>query len=520
MALSWDELAPSNRLVNIQSVDPRAYQINIIKSVFTGKNTLVILPTGLGKTLIAVFAIANALNNGKKAILLAPTKPLSEQHYNSLQKLLNIEPERILLLTGSMAGSKREALESEAKVISATPQTIANDLKNARFLLDDIGVVVFDECHRAVGRYAYTYIANECKLKGVQLIGLTASPGSNKKKIDELISTLAVNNIEIRISSDTDVEPYVMDKSIHTLYVEKGMLIDSILLMLKPVIDEHLNNLYTRGLSPFKNFENMPKGRFLQIGDNITKLQAQNYKFMAMFNYVYVLNLVHAYDLLSTEGLHPFASYMHSLETREKRSRAVNSILSNKSVVSATRMARDAIERGEEHPKMITIINLLKKELNNKSVIIFAQYRSTIKRLEELLNLNGIEARAFVGKKDGVTQAQQQETIQQFRDSKFRVLVATSIGEEGLDIPSVDAVIFYEAIPNEIRNIQRRGRAGRMKYGEVFILVALKTKDETYLMISRLREKRMRDLVLKIKSGMPRHAPQGHALYERGQKKL
>ena len=79
------------------------------------------------------------------------------------------------------------------------------------------------------------------------------------------------------------------------------------------------------------------------------------------------------------------------------------------------------------------------------------------------------------------------------------MLVATSIGEEGLDIPAVDAVIFYEPIPSEIRNIQRKGRAGRMKFGQVIILVASRTKDETYLMISRLREKRMRDLVLKIK---------------------
>ncbi|MGI0133855.1 MAG: helicase-related protein, partial [Candidatus Micrarchaeaceae archaeon] len=334
----------------------------------------------------------------------------------------------MLLVTGSLSGGKRAALEAEAKAISATPQTISNDLKHARLSLDDVGVVVFDECHRAVGRYAYTYIANECKLKGVQLVGLTASPGSNKKRIDELIDTLGINNIEIRISSDLDVEPYVMGKDIHTHYVEKGRLIDSILANLKPVIDEHLTNLYKHGLSPFKNFENMPKGRFLQIGDNISKLEAKNYKFMAIFNYVYVLNLVHAYDLLSTEGLHPFAAYMHTLETREKKSRAVNSILSNKSVISAMKMARDAIERGEEHPKMITVINLLKKELLGKSVIIFAQYRSTIKRLEELLNLNGIEARAFVGKKDGVTQHQQQETIQQFREGRFRVLVATSIG--------------------------------------------------------------------------------------------
>jgi Fanconi anemia group M protein len=499
MALSWDELLPYSKLVNTGSMEPRAYQINIIKSIQSGKNTLVVLPTGLGKTLIAVFAIAKALHSGKKAIMLAPTKPLGEQHYQSLTALLNIEKSLILLLTGSLSGGKRQELENEAKVISATPQTVANDLKKGRLSLDDVAVVIFDECHRAVGRYAYTYIADECKLKGVQLIGLTASPGSDRKKIEALVTTLGINNIEIRISTDLDVEPYVMQKNITTMYVDKNEPVNAITAMLKTVIDEHLDNLYTHGLSPFRRSDNMPKGRLLDIGDAISKITAKNYKFMAMYDYVFVLDLMHAHDLASSEGLYPFLSYIDSLEKREEKSRVVRSILSNTVVINAKTVAKEALEHGVEHPKMSLVVKLLNEELKGQSVIVFAQYRSTIKKLTELIRASGVSASAFVGKKDGVTQGQQQETIIAFRNGKFKVLVATSIGEEGLDIPSVDAVVFYEPIPNEIRNIQRRGRAGRMKFGQVVILVTRNTKDETYLMISRFREKRMRDLVLKIR---------------------
>lgn len=502
MALSWSELAPYDRLVNTALVEPRAYQINIIKSVYSGRNTLVILPTGLGKTLIAVFAIANALHNGKKAVMLAPTKPLSEQHYKSLMDLLNINKEQILLLTGSISSKNRKELEFEAKVITATPQTFSNDLKKGQISLEDYGVVIFDETHRAAGKYAYTYIADEAKLRGVQLLGLTASPGSDRKKINLLIETLGIENIEIRISSDVDVEPYVMRKDINVLYVEKGRTVDEVRGLLKPLIEEHMRNLYSHGLSPFKDFETMPKGRLLAIGDSIRKIQAQNYKFMGLYNYVYVLNLTHAYDLVSTEGLYPFLHYMDSLEKRETKSRTVKNLLLNKSVVSAVKIAREAVERGEEHPKMFLISNLLQNELKASSVIIFAQFRSTTRRLTDILKGNSIEAREFVGKKDGVTQAQQHETIEAFRRGDFRVLVATSIGEEGLDIPSVDAVIFYEPIPSEIRNIQRKGRAGRMKFGQVMIIVAKKTKDETYLFISRLKEKRMKENVLKIKQSL------------------
>jgi Fanconi anemia group M protein len=293
------------------------------------------------------------------------------------------------------------------------------------------------------------------------------------------------------------------------MYVDKNEPVNAITAMLKTVIDDHLNNLYTHGLSPFRRSDNMPKGRLLDIGDAISKITAKNYKFMAMYDYVYVLDLMHAHDLVSSEGLYPFMSYIDSLEKREEKSRVVRSILSNQAVIGAKRVAGEALEQGMEHPKMSLVVRLLNEELKGQSVIVFAQYRSTIKKLTELIKASGISAGAFVGKKDGVTQGQQQETILDFRNGKFKVLVATSIGEEGLDIPSVDTVIFYEPIPNEIRNIQRRGRAGRMKFGRVVILVARGTKDETYLMISRFREKRMRDLVLKIRDRLSLGAAYG-----------
>ncbi len=509
MAVSWSDLAPYDRLVNTSVVEPRAYQISIVKSAYSGKNTLVILPTGLGKTIIAVFAIAKALHEGKRALIVAPTKPLSEQHFQSLTKMLNVGKESILLLTGSISKGKRAELVAGARIIAATPQTVANDMRNGRINLEDYGVVVFDECHRAVGRYAYTYIADECKVRGVQTLGLTASPGSDRKKISALIETLGIENIEIRISTDLDVEQYVMRKDVDVVTVEKSPAMNAILGHLKPVIERHLNSLYTHGLSPFKNFETLPKGRLLQIGEAIRGIEAKNYKFMGIFDYVYVLNLSHAYDLLSSEGIYPFVSYLESLEAREEKSRALKNILANESVIAATKLAREALERGEEHPKVGMAVSLLKRELRGQHVILFTQYRSTARMLAKVLNANGIAAREFVGKGVGLSQAQQQAILAAFRDREFSVLVATSIGEEGLDVPAVDAVIFYEPIPNEIRNIQRKGRAGRMKLGRIFILVARNTKDETYLFISRIREKRMRDNIMQIKERMDREPRRG-----------
>jgi len=243
----------------------------------------------------------------------------------------------------------------------------------------------------------------------------------------------------------------------------------------------------------------MPKGRLIEIGNNIAKIQATNYKYMALNNYSYVLHLNHAYDLVTTETIYSFIKYFEALKERSEQSRNVRNILANGNVSSALALAKKAIENNEEHPKVETLVGLLNNGLKGKSVIVFGQYRTTIKRIADILRANGIDARAFMGKKEGITQEAQSAVLEDFRNNRFRVLVATSIGEEGLDIPAVDSVVFYEPIPSEIRNIQRRGRAGRLKYGSVFILAALKTRDEAYLMISRIREKRMRDILMQMK---------------------
>ena len=132
-------------------------------------------------------------------MILAPTKPLSEQHYNVLTKILKIPASDILLLTGSIHKKDRAALEKNAKIIIATPQTVSNDLKNSLFSLDEFATVIFDECHRAVGRYSYTYIANECSVRDILIVGLTASPGSKKEKINALVKTLNIKHIDVRV---------------------------------------------------------------------------------------------------------------------------------------------------------------------------------------------------------------------------------------------------------------------------------------------------------------------------------
>ena len=493
----WRSLGEASTLLNLEGIEFREYQFNIIKSVIEHGNTLVVLPTGLGKTIIGAGILANALSEGRKALFLAPTKPLAEQHYHSVSKLLALEQEKILLLTGSISKANRKAAESDSRVIIATPQTVANDLRDGMLSLDEFGAVIFDECHRAVGKYAYTYIANECMVRDILMVGLTASPGGKKERVNALVKALGIEHIEVRISTDRDVVKYVMPKNIHVVTIELSPRIKQIANIVRPEINEALNGLHKLGLFHFNNFDNIPKGRLIELGNQIGRMPTNSYKYAAMFSYSKLLNLTHAYDLLVIEGIYPFSRYIESLYEKEEKSRTLESLLKSGNIITARNLAREALRSGEEHPKVMMVLDLMRK-FKGQKVMLFAQYRSTIKMLVEYLNNNDFPARPFVGKKEGITQEQQKQTIEDFRAGKFSVLVASSIGEEGIDIPGVDTALFYEAIPNEIRNIQRRGRTGRFASGDIYMLVASGTKDQVYLHVSRMRELKMLDLLDNI----------------------
>lgn len=503
----WQRLGAAFNLINLDGIEFREYQSSIISGIRENGNTLVVLPTGLGKTFIAAAVIAEVLASGKKAMLLAPTKPLSEQHYSVLAGLLKIPSGEILLLTGSIGKKSRKALEANARVIIATPQTVSNDLKRSTLSLDGFGVVVFDECHRAVGKYAYTYIANECGIREILVVGLTASPGAKKEKINALVSALGIKHIDARSSTDADVTRYVMPKYMHIVNVDLSDRIKEIASSLKPEIEANVRTLNGMGFLRFRNFEFIPKGRLIDLGNQISKIQAVNYRMGAMYAYSKLLNLVHAYDLVLGEGIYPFSSYVESLYSREKKSRSLESLLKSRAMLFAKNSASVALKNGEEHPKVLAVLDTLRR-YPGKKVIVFAQYRSTVKMLVELINNNGIKAMPFVGKRDGVTQEQQKKTLSDFRDDAFSVLVASSIGEEGIDIPGVDVVIFYEPIPNEIRNIQRRGRTGRFNAGDVYIMVARGTKDQIYLRVSEQREMKMINLINAANKKLKLSAPQ------------
>ena len=487
-----------HELLRRGAVEERAYQVNIARACLE-RSTLVVLPTGMGKTVVAAMAIAETLRRrGGKVLFLAPTKPLVEQHAASLRDLLVVE--RIALFTGEATSpEERDLLWRENKIVVSTPQVIRNDVRAERFTLDDVSLIVFDEAHRAVGDYAYVDVAAAYReVPGRLVLGMTASPGASAEKILEVCGHLGITAVEIRTESDADVVPYVHELQVDKVPVDAPDVAKEIRALLEVVFDEQVERLKKVGFLAGKPRPTLKD--LLAVGDEARERLDAGTKdgrmYGAMTAQAIAMKANHAIELAETQGLGSVRSYFEKMEA-DARSKADVQFLKHAKVVQAMRLAR---ETDVEHPKLAKTAWIVREELLRKpdaKIIVFAHYRETADRVtKELERIPGVRPVRFVGQASrgediGLSQKAQVEILDRFRAGTVNVIVATSIGEEGLDIPQVDLVVFYEPVPSEIRTIQRRGRTGRSAAGRVVMLVTRDTRDEAYFYRARRKERKM-----------------------------
>ena len=489
----------THELLRRGAVEERAYQVNIAKASLS-RSTLVVLPTGMGKTVIAAMVIAEILRRkGGKVLFLAPTKPLVEQHAASLRDIVIVE--RIALFTGEATSpEERDLLWRENKIIVATPQVIRNDLRSGRFDLSDVSLIVFDEAHRAVGDYAYVDVAAAYRDVPDRLVlGMTASPGSSAEKIVEVCGNLGITAVEIRTEDDADVVPYVQGIDIERIPVEAPDEAKAIRDLLTQVYDDQVARLKKIGY-----LEGKPKPSvkdLLAVGNEVRRRLDAGDKdgrlYGAMTAQAIAMKANHAITLAETQGMSALRSYLEKMD-RDARSRADAQFLKDERVQRAIEIAR---QTDAEHPKLrkteAVVLDQFRRKPDAK-VIVFTHYRETAELVTGMLaKLHPqIKPVRFVGQSSrgedvGLTQREQVDILGRFRGGEVNVIVATSIGEEGLDIPQVDLVVFYEPVPSEIRTIQRRGRTGRSARGRVVMLVTKDTRDEAFLYSARRKERRM-----------------------------
>jgi Fanconi anemia group M protein len=219
-----------------------------------------------------------------------------------------------------------------------------------------------------------------------------------------------------------------------------------------------------------------------------------------------VMKLRRAVELAETQSVESLRRYF---ERQRNAARASGASKASQRLVSEPKV-REAMRKAEEfddlHPKFRQTRVLLAQTLGiggGDRVIVFTESRDTAEALTDFLS-ESFDTRRFVGQgdkegSDGMTQKEQGETLDAFRNGEFEVLVSTSVAEEGLDVPEVDLVLFYEPVPTAIRSIQRKGRTGRQDEGRVIVLMAEDTRDEAFFWISRRREQEMEDELKELK---------------------
>jgi len=240
-----------------------------------------------------------------------PTKPLAEQHFRTFKEHFEIEEEKLAIFTGYVSPEKREELWKEKQIIFSTPQGLENDIIGDKIDITNVSLVVFDEAHRATGDYSYVFLAKQYLRKSnwPRVLALTASPGSDALKIEEVCNNLGIEAVEIRTENDPDVKPYIQEVDIEWIKVELPQEFKKIQQLLQQCIKGKVEKLKKHGI----------RGTFLTKKD-LLRLQAQlharlskerDFEAMKCVSILAeIMKAQHALELLETQGMTPLIKYI------------------------------------------------------------------------------------------------------------------------------------------------------------------------------------------------------------------
>ncbi|MFQ5941039.1 MAG: helicase-related protein [Nitrososphaerales archaeon] len=483
-----------HKLIKTGTVEKREYQVSLANTALEN-NTLIVLPTGLGKTTIALLIIAQILSiSNVRSLFLAPTRVLVQQHYKLLQNFLEIVD--ISMITGENVQRERE-MAWDNSVICATPQITLNDLDRGIIQPQDFALVIFDEAHRAIGDYAYCGIANLIRQNNPRIVGMTATIPSDKEKASEIVNNLGLTRVIMKDETSDDVRPYVQRTSVEWVHVELPSVMKQIRSHIVTALEARTRELVQKGV--IRRIK-ASRSELIRAMDYVARVERSAAK--ALYT---AIRISHALNSLDTQGITPFLRFYERLEV--KRGIGIKELLLDPNFRTAYELANNAETAGIEHPKVEKLKEIL-SGVEGK-ILVFTSYRDSVEVLYNKLKRNGFSAGYLIGKagEHGLKQGEQVETVNKFRNGRCKVLVATQVGEEGLDISECNLVVFYDNVPSAIRFVQRKGRTGRKAPGRVVVLVTKDTLDEAYYWISKRKVKESKGMVRKMNKMIGKEKP-------------
>jgi ATP-dependent DNA helicase MPH1 len=491
----------------------RDYQFNIVaRSLF--HNTLVALPTGLGKTFIAATVMLNYYRWTKDAqiVFMAPTKPLIAQQMEACYGIVGIPRRDTVLMTGETAPGRRTDEWLERRVFFMTPQTVINDLKTGICDPKRLVLLVVDEAHKATGGYAYTEVITFVRRfnPSFRVLALTATPGSTVEAVQAVLDNLGIARVELRTEQSIDIRPYTHEKQteieVFNYSDEQDRIMDLFGKALRDTVNKlKSNNAYFQGdpmqLSAFGLTLARKKWMATEAGRKAPK------PIQGMINAAFqqLSKLAHGIGLLKNHGIKPFYvnvnEYQKSVQSGQEKGKTASAIANSEHFVTMINTVRTWTSNPDfiGHPKLEYLREVVLNHFLDAGegrqgsnvppsatrIMIFASYRDSTEEICRVLKRNEpmIRPHVFVGQaaskgSEGMDQKRQNAVIQDFKSGKYNTLVATSIGEEGLDIGTVDLIVCYDSSSSPIRMLQRIGRTGRKRLGRV-VLLLMKGKEET-----------------------------------------
>lgn len=461
---------------------------------------LVALPTGLGKTFIAAVVILNMFRwypHGK-IIFVAPTRPLVTQQQQACHSICGLPWDTAIELTGSTKRSLRDDEWHAKRIFYMTPQTFENDLLSTTCDPKDVICVVVDEAHRATGNYAYCKVIRHLMYHNphFRVLALTATPGNSPDRVQEVVTNLHISRIEIRTEEALDIQPYLHKKKEDLVRVSLS--------------EAHAPVRLAWSALMAKVSEPLQKHGLLQANDP-SNLRAFAIRASAAAPHGQSLMRQHPYLRGSVHKLATMAQNMQYLTEQSVRvfcDRVMESYgpdakgAKKDKVLNANNPAYNDLVQGISrlradpellvHPKMRKLTQVLKSHFlhdhtHKTRAMVFCTFREVVHEIVDLLKSTGLSATPFIGQASdgkgnrGLTQRQQEQVIREFQDGRFQVLVATSIGEEGLDIGEVDLIVCYDAVRDSVRGLQRIGRTGRMRDGRVVVLMSAGREENNWM---------------------------------------
>ncbi|XP_068608350.1 Fanconi anemia group M protein [Brachionichthys hirsutus] len=532
----------------------REYQLKISEAALF-QNTLVCLPTGLGKTFIAAVVMYNFYRwyPSGKIVFMAPTKPLVAQQIEACYNVMGIPQAHMAELTGSTAAKQRQEVWRAKRIFFLTPQIMVNDLSRETCPAQQVKCVVIDEAHKALGNHAYCQVVRQLGGQNLQfrILALSATPGGDTKSVQSVISNLFISHIELRSDESPDIQAHSHQRNVDKVVVPLGETLSGYQARYLQVLEKFMSRLVQNRVMAHKDLQTLGKYQIILARDQFRKNPPPNIKGphqgMLEGDFALCISLYHGYELLMQMGLRSLFFYFQGImdgsremsRTRNELQRTPNfmDLYHKMEALFVNPSAGPDEPFIYSHPKLKTLEEVVLQHFRScvetasnsdghqevgTRAMIFSSFRESVQEIAAMLNRHAplIKVMTFMGQASagkgvkGFTQREQLEVVHSFRQGGFNTLVSTCVGEEGLDIGEVDLIVCFDAQKNPIRLVQRMGRTGRKRKGRVVVILAEGREERTYNQ-SQSNKRSVFKSIIGNKSGFhlypnsPRMLPEG-----------